>query len=173
MAITKNIFIIPTKKERCKANIFTHFYSNTTYYQLKNDIYGSKQLKSKIMKKKILGIGIICAVTIALTLEMNHSSHKNLLTLANIEALAKGDETTTEDKEKTYQVGEKTITSGKKYSTTEPGWSWDVKAGVWLFEGKVSHSKPSHYTEDSSSESVKIKCCREKGPDTSCSYETC
>ena len=64
-------------------------------------------------------------------------------------------------------------TDGRKYSTTEPGWTWDVGLQVGLFHGKVSKGQPSSYTEESSSEIVKIKCCRVQGPEKECWYEEC
>lgn len=78
--------------------------------------------------------------------------------MANAEALAQ-DET---GSGQTWQVGDKTIVS-----TTAPGWTYDAKLDVWLFEGKVTASKPATI------ETLKIKCCRLKGPLDSCSYEDC
>ncbi|WP_291527975.1 NVEALA domain-containing protein [Bacteroides sp. UBA939] len=81
--------------------------------------------------------------------------------LANVEALAQQTENGN-GSDQTWQVGEKTIVT-----TTSPGWTYDAKVGVWLFEGKVTANRPP------STQSVKISCCRAKGPLSSCSYEEC
>lgn len=95
-------------------------------------------------------------------LHIDFSTKKsNGLIFKNIEALA----TIETDGIHNFQIGEKQIATGRKYSTTEPGWTWDVGLQVGLFHGKVSKGQPSSYTEESSSEIVKIKCCRVQGPE--------
>ena len=101
-------------------------------------------------------------------LHIDFSTKKsNGLIFKNIEALA----TIETDGIHNFQIGEKQIATGRKYSTTEPGWTWDVGLQVGLFHGKVSKGQPSSYTEESSSEIVKIKCCRVQGPEKECWYE--
>lgn len=103
-------------------------------------------------------------------LHIDFSTKKsNGLIFKNIEALA----TIETDGIHNFQIGEKQIATGRKYSTTEPGWTWDVGLQVGLFHGKVSKGQPSSYTEESSSEIVKIKCCRVQGQEKECWYEEC
>ena len=86
-------------------------------------------------------------------LHIDFSTKKsNGLIFKNIEALA----TIETDGIHNFRIGEKQIATGRKYSTTEPGWTWDVGLQVGLFHGKVSKGQPSSYTEESSSEIVKI-----------------
>ena len=86
-------------------------------------------------------------------LHIDFSTKKsNGLIFKNIEALA----TIETDGIHNFQIGEKQIATGRKYSTTEPGWTWDVGLQVGLFHGKV-----------------KIKCCRVQGPEKECWYEEC
>ncbi|WP_321481238.1 hypothetical protein [uncultured Bacteroides sp.] len=75
----------------------------------------------------------------------------------NIEALAQETSGST-----TWQVGSKVIVS-----TTSPGWTYDVGGKLWLFNGKKTTSSPPETS------TVTIKCCREKGTETSCPYEGC
>jgi len=123
------------------------------------------------MRKKILSIVAILGIAAIAAINVNLSSNTNFsnLLLRNIEALA----TIETDGIHNFQIGEKQIATGRKYSTTEPGWTWDVGLQVGLFHGKVSKGQPSSYTEESSSEIVKIKCCRVQGPEKECWYEEC
>lgn len=77
--------------------------------------------------------------------------------LANVEALAEEEDADN----KTWQVGEKTIT------TSSPGWTFDATLNVWLFEGKVTA------TQMPETEVIKISCCRAVGPLSNCAYEEC
>lgn len=91
------------------------------------------------------------------------------ITLANVEALATGNEDGT-DSDQTWQVGSKTIKKTVQ-RTNETGWSWDVEGNVWLFNGSVSHSSPEiTWTEE---ESVTFNCCRQQGDLKKCNYENC
>lgn len=116
-------------------------------------------------------ISVIATIGV-ISFNSNKSHSIKSLLMANVEALARGDEDSTTEV-KTYQVGEKTITNGKKFSTTEKDWSWDVSLQIWFFKGSRSSSAPTNYTETSQSETIKLKCCRAKGPDKECSYEEC
>ena len=124
-------------------------------------------MKSKLLKTTLI---LIPVLGIAMCLNIDFSNRKsNGLMLKNIEALA----TTETEGIHNFQIGEKQITTGRKYSTTEPGWTWDVGLQVWLFQGKVSKGQPSSYREESGSEIVKIECCRVQGPEKECRYEEC
>ena len=70
----------------------------------------------------------------------------------------------------TFQKGEKEITRETQV-TNERGWTWDLKAGVWLFEGKATNKAPSYSWKDS--EKIKINCCRSQGDLTDCKFEQC
>ena len=112
--------------------------------------------------KKFFFISIVAVVALIMGYNVYISHGINCLSdivLANVEALANSESGS--DKT-TWQEGDKTIVS-----TSSPGWTFDLKLNVWLFEGKVSNSTPP------SIETVKIKCCRLKGPLASCSYEEC
>ena len=75
-------------------------------------------------------------------LHIDFSTKKsNGLIFKNIEALA----TIETDGIHNFQIGEKQIATGRKYSTTEPGWTWDVGLQVGLFHGKVSKGQPSSH----------------------------
>ncbi|MDR3184120.1 MAG: NVEALA domain-containing protein [Prevotellaceae bacterium] len=115
------------------------------------------------MRKNVLGLIALFVVAIVAAWNVSLNSQNNKLSglsLANIEALAEGNEE--ENNKPTWQVGEKTI-----QTTTSPGWEWDVSVNGWFFNGKRTSSKPPEIT------TVKIKCCRAQGDVTSCSYESC
>lgn len=110
--------------------------------------------------KKIIFIAFIVTSFTVMGYNIYTGQRLNALSdiaLANIEALAQ-DEI---ESDKTWQVGEKTIT------TSSPGWTYNATLDVWLFEGKVTATQPPEI------EVLKIKCCRAKGPLDSCSYEEC
>jgi hypothetical protein len=115
------------------------------------------------MKKRIfIGIATIAVATIT-AVNVNialQGSDLSALSLANVEALA--GENNGNNSTSTWQVGEKTIVT-----TTSSGWTWDVSANAWLFNGKVTNTIPPNTT------TVKIKCCRPQGDVTSCPYENC
>lgn len=85
----------------------------------------------------------------------------NDLFLSNVEALARS-----EDPTETWQVAEATK---ETYTSTTPGWTWDLKLNVWFFEGKIQHTTPPSTTKVI----IKYNCCRKKGPVKTCEYEEC
>lgn len=76
-------------------------------------------------------------------------------------ALASGESET-----ETWQEAEATKTT---VTSLIPGWTWDAEMNVWLFEGKVQSTVPP----STITETIKYKCCRRKGPLSSCVYEEC
>ena len=90
---------------------------------------------------------------------------KNNLLAMNLEALAEGEDTESEEDSKTYQISEMTRT---QQTTDEPGWSWDASMNVWIFGGKISKTCPPNITTIT----IKYKCCIEKGEDK-CSFILC
>ena len=88
------------------------------------------------------------------------------IALENVEALASVDVSSND----TWQVGTKTIKRTIQ-CTNETGWSWNVGANAWFFNGSISHSAPeTTWTEE---ESVTINCCRKQGNLKDCNYEIC
>lgn len=124
------------------------------------------------MKKRILS-GIFAfafLVTVGMGVDKSMKSDAGLsdLALANVEALAQNENGN--GNEKTYQVGEKTL-SMEIYETTSPGWSWDIGGSIWILNGKTTRNWPPEYRK--SITSIKIKCCRVGGDLQDCSYEQC
>ena len=90
---------------------------------------------------------------------------KNNLLAMNLEALAEGEDTESEEDSKTYQISEMTRT---QQTTDEPGWSWDASLNVWWFNGKISKTSPKKV----STVTITYDCCIKQGL-TKCHYIMC
>ena len=121
------------------------------------------------MKKIIFGcIAVIAiAVVAAFNVNLNTKSDISLLTLANVEALA--EENNGKNKGEPNERTETRTVTVKK--TNEPGWSWDFKANIWLFNGSVSNGSPSTSWEESQTITDKYTSCL-SGYDKECNHIT-
>lgn len=100
---------------------------------------------------------------------MNENKNLSSIALANIEALAQNESNTKNKGEATERTETSTITVKE---TSEQGYTWSHKTGVWLYYGEVTSKPPTYSWETTKTITDKYNCCR-GGYDKDCDHIMC
>ena len=120
-------------------------------------------MKTKRVMKvvAILAVGVFSAFNIVRSTKTQECVNFSDVMLANLEALSEESSGEKGNSGETFQIAtvEEVVADG--------GWTFDAGLNVWLLNGKVQHTSPSH------SRKITYKCCRPQGDVTDCKFERC